>query len=155
MNERIAALAKLAVLLVVLGTPIATWAKAPTTEITISGGGLGRVVEVTDPQLLAISNVFLGQFLDPSRSPLNEGPPGVKSYEGLVLRQNGGERRTEDVRCLLLPQRGIRAGPHLSTWQGCGLGPQHRHHHSRRPRWKVELRFACVGSFNQASDCKR
>jgi hypothetical protein len=44
MNERIAALAKLAVL---LGTPIATWPKAPTTEITISGGGLGRVVGLT------------------------------------------------------------------------------------------------------------
>jgi YVTN family beta-propeller protein len=81
MNERIAALAKLAVLLVLLETPIATWAKAPTTEITISGGGLGRVVEVTDPQLLAMSNVFLGEFLDESRSPLNEGPPGLKAYE--------------------------------------------------------------------------
>jgi hypothetical protein len=80
MNERVAALAKLAVLLV-LGTPIATWAKAPTTEITISGGGLGRVVEVTDPQLLSMSNVFLGQFLDQSRSPLDEGPSGLKAYE--------------------------------------------------------------------------
>jgi hypothetical protein len=81
MKERIFALAKLAVLLVLLAEPIAAWAKAPTTEITISGGGLGRVVEVTDPQLLAMSNVFLGQFLDPSRTPLNEAPPGLKSYE--------------------------------------------------------------------------
>jgi hypothetical protein len=81
MKERIAALAKLVVLLVLLGTPIAAWAKTATTEITISGGGLGRVIEVTDPQLLALSNVWFGQFLDPSRSPLNEGPPGLKSYE--------------------------------------------------------------------------
>ena len=81
MKERTFAFAKLAVLLVLLWSPMAAWAKAPTTEITISGGGLGRVVEVTDPQLLAISNVFLGQFLDPSRSPSNEAPPGLKSYE--------------------------------------------------------------------------
>jgi hypothetical protein len=81
MKERIIALSKLAFLLVLLGTPIAAWAKAPTTELTISGGGLGRVVEVTDPQLLAISNIFLGQFFDQSRKPLNEAPPGLKSYE--------------------------------------------------------------------------
>jgi hypothetical protein len=58
MKEKIFALAKLAVLLVLLGTPIAAWAKASTTEITISGGGLGRVVEVTDTRLLAMSDVF-------------------------------------------------------------------------------------------------
>src|SRR5580704_9583435 len=81
MKERIVALSKLALLLVLLGTPIAAWAKAPTTEITISGGGLGKVVEVTDPQLLAISNTFLGEFFDQSRKPLNEAPPGLKSYE--------------------------------------------------------------------------
>ena len=67
MKEKISALAKLAVLLMLLGTPIAAWAKAATTEITISGGGLGRVIEVTDPRLLAMSNVFGGQFLDPYR----------------------------------------------------------------------------------------
>ncbi len=39
MKEKIFDLAKLAVLLVLLGTPIAAWAKAATTEITISGGG--------------------------------------------------------------------------------------------------------------------
>ncbi len=81
MEERLFALAKLAVLLLLLGTPMAAWAKVPPTEITISGGGLGRVLEITDPQLLALSNVWLGQFLDQSRSPLNEGPPGLKSYE--------------------------------------------------------------------------
>ena len=81
MKERICAIAKLAVLLVLLGTPVAAWAKATPSKITIAGGGLGRVVEVTDPQLLAASNVWLGQFLDPSRSPLNEAPPGLKSYE--------------------------------------------------------------------------
>jgi hypothetical protein len=81
MKEKIFALAKLAILLVLQGTPIAAWAKASTTEITISGGGLGRVVEVTDPRLLAMSNVFWGQFLDPSRTPLSEAPPGLKAYE--------------------------------------------------------------------------
>jgi hypothetical protein len=81
MKEKIFALAKLAVLLVLLWTPMAAWAKAPTTEITISGGGLGRVVAVTDPRLLAMSNVFWGQFLDPSRTPLSEAPPGLKAYE--------------------------------------------------------------------------
>jgi hypothetical protein len=81
MKERIFALAKLAVLLVLFGTPMAASAKAFTTEITIAGGGLGRVLGVTDPQLLAMSNVWLGQFLDQSRSPLNEAPPGLQSYE--------------------------------------------------------------------------
>jgi hypothetical protein len=81
MRERIFTLAKLMVLLLLLGTPMAAWAKAVPNAITIAGGGLGRVVEVTDPQLLAISNVWLGQFLDSSRTPLNEAPPGLKSYE--------------------------------------------------------------------------
>jgi hypothetical protein len=81
MKENMFALAKLSVLLVLLGTPVAAWAKATTTEITISGGGLGRVIEVMDPRLLAMSNVFWGQFLDTSRTPLNEAPPGLKSYE--------------------------------------------------------------------------
>jgi hypothetical protein len=81
MKEKIFGLAKLVVLLVLLGTPIAAPAKVGTTEITISGGGLERVVEVTDPRLLTMSNVFWGQFLDPSRAPLNEAPPGLKAYE--------------------------------------------------------------------------
>jgi hypothetical protein len=46
MKENMFALAKLAVLLALLGTTIAAWAKASTSEITISGGGLGRVVEL-------------------------------------------------------------------------------------------------------------
>ena len=81
MKTGISGVAGLAALLILLWTPTETWAKSPTAKITISGGGLKSVMEVTDPQLLAMSNVWLGQFLDRSRSPLNEGPPGLTSYE--------------------------------------------------------------------------
>ena len=60
--------------------PEAASAKAPTVKITISGGP-ASAVEVTDPQVLAISDVWSGQFLDVSRSPENEAPKGVLPYE--------------------------------------------------------------------------
>jgi DNA-binding beta-propeller fold protein YncE len=81
MKKVVFAFSKLAALLLALGLPRAAWAKAPTARITVAGGGLRSAVEITDPQLLAMSDVWLGQFLDGSRSPLNEGPRGLTSYE--------------------------------------------------------------------------
>jgi hypothetical protein len=60
--------------------PEAASAKAPTVKITISGGPASPV-EVTDPQVLAISDVWSGRFLDVSRSPENEAPKGVLPHE--------------------------------------------------------------------------
>jgi hypothetical protein len=71
----------LASLPILLWMPKVASAKAPTVKITISGGGLTDPLEVTDPQVLVISNVWSGQFLDSSRSPVNEAPKGLRSYE--------------------------------------------------------------------------
>jgi hypothetical protein len=81
MKKAICAFSRFAALVILLWTPKAASAKAPTFKITISGGGLTSVIEDTDPQLLAISNVWLGQFLDRSRSPVKKGPPELPCYE--------------------------------------------------------------------------
>jgi hypothetical protein len=47
-----------AFLLVFLGMPEAASAKSPTVKIVISGGGLTNAIEVTDPRILDISNVW-------------------------------------------------------------------------------------------------
>lgn len=56
-------------------------AKAPTIRIMISGGGLTTPIEVTDAEILALSDVWLVQFLDHRRSPVNQAPPGLLPYE--------------------------------------------------------------------------
>lgn len=71
----------LAFLLIFLGMPEAALAKGPTVRITISGGGLTSVMEVTDPRILDISNVWGGQFLDRSRGTAKEPPRGLRRYE--------------------------------------------------------------------------
>jgi DNA-binding beta-propeller fold protein YncE len=71
----------LAALVLLLGRPVAGDGKAPTVRINVSGGGLGRAIEVTDPQLLAMSDVWMGEFLDRSRTPLKEAPAGLQAYE--------------------------------------------------------------------------
>jgi len=70
-----------AVLLILLGTPRPVSAKAATVRITISGGGFARAVEVTNPRILNLSNVWVGQFLDSSRGPANAPPRGLPRYE--------------------------------------------------------------------------
>ncbi len=64
-----------------LCTTEAASAKSPTVKISISGGGLTRVIEITDPQILALSNIWSATFLDLSRSPENHAPQGVYPYE--------------------------------------------------------------------------
>jgi DNA-binding beta-propeller fold protein YncE len=56
-------------------------AKALTVRITISGGGLMRTIEVTDPQVLALSHAWGSQFIDGSRTAENHAPPGLRAYE--------------------------------------------------------------------------
>ena len=67
--------------LLMLWMPKMASAKVTAVMITISGGGLTDALEVTDPQVLAISDVSWGQFLDSPRSPVNEAPKGLRSYE--------------------------------------------------------------------------
>ena len=71
----------LAFLLMFLGMPEAASAKSPTVKIIISGGGLTSTIEVTDPRILAISNVWSGQFLDRSRGTPKEPPRRLRRYE--------------------------------------------------------------------------
>ncbi len=71
----------LAVLLILLGMPEAASAKGPTVKIMISGGGLTSAIEVTDPRILDISNVWTGQFLDRSRGTAKEPARGLRRYE--------------------------------------------------------------------------
>jgi hypothetical protein len=53
-------------LLALLATPCRAPAKAATTKIIISGPDLPTPLEITDDQILNLSNVWSGQFLDNS-----------------------------------------------------------------------------------------
>jgi hypothetical protein len=70
-----------AILLTLAAVPQPGWAKSPTAKITISGGGLTSAVEVTDPRILDISNVWYGKFLDDSQGAVEEPPAGLRRYE--------------------------------------------------------------------------
>jgi len=70
----------LAVILLILAViPQPVWGKSPTAKITISGGALASAVEVTEPRILGISNVWGGQFLDFSQGIVEERPVGLRS----------------------------------------------------------------------------
>ena len=71
----------LAVSVASLCLPQAASAKADTFKMTISGGGLTSPVEITDPQILALSNVWYGQFLDATRTPESKPPRGLLAVE--------------------------------------------------------------------------
>jgi hypothetical protein len=71
----------LMVLVTFVWMPTIASAKVPTVKITVSGGKLASPIELTDRQLLGMSNVWSGEFLDTSRSPFNEAPPGLTFYE--------------------------------------------------------------------------
>jgi hypothetical protein len=64
-----------------LGMPKAVSGKEPTVKITISGGELTKVIEVTDQRILDISSIWAGEFLDPSEGTAKEPPVGLRRYE--------------------------------------------------------------------------
>jgi hypothetical protein len=76
-------------------------AKTPTVKITVSGGGLTTPIELTDAQLLSESNVWSGEFLDPSTTvwsskPLHGVPERADSYElsfDVTLADSEAKRR--------------------------------------------------------------
>ncbi len=55
--------------------------KSPTARVTISGGGLMRALQITDPQVLALSNAWGSDFLDLSRIAADRAPQGLRPYE--------------------------------------------------------------------------
>jgi hypothetical protein len=74
-------IALVAVPLILVAMPRAAWAKEPTAKITISGGGLTSEIEITDPRILDMSNMWYGKFLDQSRGVVKEPPMGLRTYE--------------------------------------------------------------------------
>jgi hypothetical protein len=82
-----AGMKKTAIVLTLVGlliqscVPKTVSAKGTTFRITISGGNLKKPLEITDPQVLAVGNIWSGQFLDDSRTPLIEEPKGLRAYE--------------------------------------------------------------------------
>jgi hypothetical protein len=72
--------ASLPVLLILLVVTQPAFAKAPTVKVTIEGGGLPSMIEVTNPQLLSSSNIWQGNFLNGSRHSVTE-RPGLLRYE--------------------------------------------------------------------------
>lgn len=71
----------LTLLPILLAMPQAASAKADTSRITISGGGLTSAIEITDPRILGSSNVWVGDFLDGSRPSAKRPPAGLPTYE--------------------------------------------------------------------------
>ena len=68
-------------LLFLVAIPRLTPAKAATVKIIISGPGLPAPLEVIDEQILNLSNVWVGQFLDGSHGSPEKPPEGLKPYE--------------------------------------------------------------------------
>src|ERR1700744_4939295 len=56
-------------------------AKARTVKIVISGASLTNAIQITDPRILGISNVWSGQFLDRTKPTAQEAPRGLRRYE--------------------------------------------------------------------------
>jgi len=56
-------------------------AKAATCKIVIEGGSLQQPLEITDSQILDLSNVWMGKFIDSSRDPVPEPPRGIGPYQ--------------------------------------------------------------------------
>jgi len=71
----------LAVLLAVTLTSPLAQAKAPTCKIVIEGGSLHQPLEITDPKILDLSNVWMGRFIDSDHDPVTEPPRGIGPYE--------------------------------------------------------------------------
>ena len=68
-------------LLIFLGVLREASAKGRTVKIVISGGALTNAIEVTEPRILDISNVWGGEFLDHSRGTAKEPPQRPQRYE--------------------------------------------------------------------------
>ncbi|MGA8599293.1 MAG: hypothetical protein WB676_31625, partial [Bryobacteraceae bacterium] len=63
--------------------------KSPSARVTISGGGLPGTLQITEPQVLALSNAGGSDFLDLSRIPQDRAPQGLRSYEVTLYMKLG------------------------------------------------------------------
>ncbi len=68
---------------ILLGLSQTALAKAPTAKLIIEGGSLTKQLELTDPRILGLSNIWRGtdNFLDNSREPAKKTPRGLRGYE--------------------------------------------------------------------------
>ncbi len=84
----------LAALLALLAVPQPAPAKAPTVKIVVAGGGLAKAIEITDPRILELSDVWVGQFLDRSHGPAKEPARDLPRYEvSFYVKLNEGDVR--------------------------------------------------------------
>ncbi len=66
--------------------------KGQTSKVTISGGGLKKTIEITDPQILSGMSAWSSVFLDTTRHPLEKAPAGRPYYEvSLYFASNANE----------------------------------------------------------------
>ena len=72
--------------------------------MTISWGTSGQAVAVEDPQLLARSNIWAGDFLDASKTPRRDAPRGT-AYE-ISLFVDAGRLAGKKYVLFYYPQRG-------------------------------------------------
>jgi hypothetical protein len=85
-----------AVISILLAALSQAWAKSPTVKITISGGTLAHEIEVIDPHILDLSNVWGGAFLDASTKSAVAPVRAVTTYEVwfyIKSGDNGLQRR--------------------------------------------------------------
>jgi hypothetical protein len=74
-------------------------ASGPTKRVTISGPGLGTPIEIVNPALLELSNVWEGRFIGATlAAPQVKGPVYVVTFEGQAGAQRGALRRIYIVR---------------------------------------------------------
>ena len=78
---------------ILLGLSQTALAKALTAKLIIEGGSLTKQLELTDPRILGLSNIWSGtdNFLDNSREPAKKDSAWVARLRGFILRQTWGE----------------------------------------------------------------
>ncbi|OFV94989.1 MAG: hypothetical protein A3H94_02145 [Acidobacteria bacterium RIFCSPLOWO2_02_FULL_60_20] len=72
-------------------TPQMLCAKAPTVKITVAGGAISGVLEITDPRALK-ANPWSGGFTEFSRSALPP-PQGLRYEVSIYVKLNGEVRK--------------------------------------------------------------
>jgi hypothetical protein len=104
-------------LLVLLATPQPMPAKAATFKIIISGPDLPTPLEITDDQILKLSNVWSGQFLDNSHGHPEKQPERLPYEVSFYVKLN-----EDDLRLMYVAYY----YPEHSTKQGQIYLPGHR-----------------------------
>lgn len=69
-------------------------AKPPTVKIAVEGGNLFWPLEITEPQILDMSNIWTGRLFDVSRDTAADAPRGMGRYEvSLYVDESYGLRK--------------------------------------------------------------